>query len=115
MVGFLDCKHLSLAHVQLAIHEYPQVLFSRAVHFPYIPQLVLLVGAATAQVIDLARSFAEPCDVLLYPVLKVGYISLDSLSLMCIDRTTQLGVICKLAEDALNPTIDITDENIKEH
>ena len=50
MVGFLGCKGTLLAHVQLLIHQYPQVFFSRAVLNPYIPRLVLIVGVATMQV-----------------------------------------------------------------
>jgi len=33
-----------------AIHQHPQVLFSRAVPRPYIPQLVLIAGVAMTQV-----------------------------------------------------------------
>ena len=29
--------------------------------------------------------------------------------------TVQLGVICKLAEVALNPAVSVTDEDVKEH
>lgn len=34
MVGFLSCEGKLLAHVHLAIHQYPQVLFGRAVLNP---------------------------------------------------------------------------------
>ncbi|KAK4829839.1 hypothetical protein QYF61_006849 [Mycteria americana] len=34
-------------------------------------------------------------------------------SFNCINCTSQLGVICKLAESALNPTVYVTDEDIK--
>ena len=37
------------------------------------------------------------------------------LSLRHVDRTTQLGVICKLAEGALNPAIYVIDEDIKQY
>jgi len=33
----------------------------------------------------------------------------------CVDRTPQLGVIYKLAEGALDPTVNVTDEDIKEY
>ena len=52
-----------LAHVQLAIYQYPQVLFSRAALNPYIPQLVLIVGVATTQVQDFALSLVECHEV----------------------------------------------------
>jgi len=37
------------------------------------------------------------------------------LSLGHVDCTTQFGVICKLAESALDPTVDVTDEDDKKH
>ena len=36
-----------MAHVLAAIHQYPQVLFSKAVLSPFIHQLVLIVGVAS--------------------------------------------------------------------
>jgi len=41
-VDCLGCKGILLAHVQLAIHQYSQVLFDRAVLNLFIPQLVLV-------------------------------------------------------------------------
>ena len=46
MVGFLGCESTLLAHVQLAIHQHPQIPFGRAVLQSCIPQLILVVGAA---------------------------------------------------------------------
>ena len=43
-VGFLGCEGTLLAHIQITIHQYPQVCFARAVFNPFIPQLVLIVG-----------------------------------------------------------------------
>ena len=54
-----------LAHVWLAIHQYPQVLFRRAVLYPYIPQLLLIAGVATTQVQVLVLGFVEPHEVFL--------------------------------------------------
>jgi len=36
-------------------------------------------------------------------------------SLGCVDHSKQLGVICKLAESALNPTIQVIDKGVEEH
>jgi len=36
-------------------------------------------------------------------------------SLRHVDYTTQLGVICKLAEGALDLTVDVIDEDIKQY
>jgi len=53
------------------------------------------------------------------PQLKPVQVSLDGIpSLKHVDCTTQFGVICKLAEGALNPTANatnVTDEDIKQH
>jgi len=52
-VVFLGCKGKLLAHIQLPIHQYPQVIFVRAVLNSFIPQLVLIVGAAVTQMQEL--------------------------------------------------------------
>ena len=52
MVGFLGCEGTLLAHVQLAIHKYPQVFLGRAVLKTFIPKLVLIVGAEASQLQD---------------------------------------------------------------
>ena len=70
MVGFLGYEGTFLAHVQIAIHQYPQVLFSRAVLNPYIPQLVLIVGVAMTPVQDLALGFVELHEVHLSSLLE---------------------------------------------
>ncbi|KAK4824113.1 hypothetical protein QYF61_010736 [Mycteria americana] len=52
-VGPLGCEHTLPAHVQLFIHQYPQVLLCRAALNPFIPQPVLILGVALSQVQDL--------------------------------------------------------------
>ena len=47
MVGFLGYEGTLLAHVQLAIHQYPQVLLGSAVFHLYIHQLLLVAVVAT--------------------------------------------------------------------
>jgi len=66
-VGFLGCKGTLLAHVQHPFHQYPKVLYGRAVLNPFIPQLGLIQGILRTQVQDLTFSFAEPHEVLLSP------------------------------------------------
>ena len=70
MIGFLDCEDTLLSHVRLPIHQYLQVLFSRAVLYYFIPQLVLIVGVAMTQVQDLAFGFFEPHQILLGLLLE---------------------------------------------
>jgi len=46
------------------------VLLSRAVLYPYSPQLVVIMGIIMTQVQDLAFGFVEPHEVLLGPLLE---------------------------------------------
>jgi len=57
MVGFLGSESTLLAHDQLPIHQYAQVLFGRAVFYPFIPHLILIGRVALAQVQDLTLGF----------------------------------------------------------
>jgi len=72
------------------------------------------VGVDTTQVPNLAVGFVEPHEVHLRPLLKPVQVSLNVIpSFGCIDHTTQLGLICKLAEGTLNPTVSVIDENVE--
>ncbi|KAK4823197.1 hypothetical protein QYF61_027206 [Mycteria americana] len=99
-VGFLGCECTLSAHVQFFIHQYPQVLLGRAALNPFIPQPVLILGVAPTQVQDPALGLVEPHEVHTGPLLELVQVPLDGiLSLRCANRTTQLGVICKFAEE----------------
>lgn len=64
---------------------------------------------------DLALGFAESHEVLLSPLLKSVWISLDGTpSLGYSDCTTQFG-IHKLAEGAFDSTVNVNDEDVKDH
>ncbi|KAK4831083.1 hypothetical protein QYF61_015281 [Mycteria americana] len=113
-VGLLGCECTLLARVQLFIHQYPYVLLPRAALNPFNPQPVLISGVALTQVQDPALGLVEPHEVHISPLLELVQVPLDGiLSLRCVNCTTQLGVICKLAEGALKPTVYVTDEDIK--
>jgi len=100
-----------LGHVQLFVHRYPQVLLGRAALNPFIPQPVLIVGVALAQVQDSAPGLVEPPEVHTGPLLELVQVPLDGIpSLRHVNRTTQLGVTCKLAEGALEPAFYVTDD-----
>ncbi|KAK4806151.1 hypothetical protein QYF61_001078 [Mycteria americana] len=114
-VGLLGCEHTLLAHVQLFVHQYPQVLLCRTALNPFIPQPVWIPGVAPTQVQDLALGLVEPHEVRTGPRLQPVKVPLDGIpSLRHVNCTTQLGVICKLAEGALNPTVYVIDEDIKQ-
>ncbi|KAK4821583.1 hypothetical protein QYF61_024442 [Mycteria americana] len=99
MVCFLGCKCTLLAHVQLFIHQYPQVLLCRAALNPFIPQPVLILGVAPIQVQDPALGLVEPLEFHTGPLLQLVQVPLDDIpSLRHVNRTTQFDVVCKLAE-----------------
>ncbi|KAK4817103.1 hypothetical protein QYF61_027966 [Mycteria americana] len=106
-VGLLGCKHTLSAHVQLFIHHYSQVLFRRAALNHIIPQRVLKLRIAPTQVQDPALGLVEPHEVHIGPLLQLVQVPLDDiLSFWHVNCTTQLGVICKLAEGALNLAVN---------
>ncbi|KAK4830254.1 hypothetical protein QYF61_009321 [Mycteria americana] len=110
-VGLLGCKRTLLAHVQLFIHQYPQVLLCKADLNPFIPQPVLISEVALTQLQDPALGLAEPHEVHMGPLLQLVQVPLDGIpSLRRVTCTTQLGVICKLAEGALNPTVYVIED-----
>jgi len=83
-----------LAHVQLASHQYPQVL---------LVGLLLVLSSPVhtdsrvvpTQVQYLPLGFIESHEVHLGPLLALVWVSLDGiLSLKCVDHTSQLGAIC---------------------
>lgn len=50
------------------------------------------------------------------PLLKLVQVFMDDIqSLRCVNCITWLGVICKFAEDALNPSVRVTDEDNKQY
>ncbi|KAK4815224.1 hypothetical protein QYF61_022871 [Mycteria americana] len=100
-VGFLGFERTLPAHGQLFIHQDPQVLLHRAALNPFIPQPVLIPGVAPTQVQDLTLGLVEPHEVHVGPLLELVQVPLGAIaSLRRVNRTTQLGVVCKLAEGA---------------
>ena len=105
-----------LAHAQLFIPQYTQILLSRAALNPFIPYLVLIPEVTPTHVQDLALGLVETRKVHTGLLLKLVQVPLDGIaSLTHVDHTTQLGVICRLAEGALHPTVYIIDEDIKQY
>ncbi|KAK4811900.1 LOW QUALITY PROTEIN: hypothetical protein QYF61_014933 [Mycteria americana] len=114
-VGLLGCERTLLAHVQLSVHQYPQVLFHRAALDHIMPQPVLKPRIAPTQV-TLHLALFEPHEVHTGPLLQLVQVPLDDIpSFWCVNCTTQLGVICKLAEGALDLAVNVIDENMEQH
>ena len=100
----------------LLINQHSQVLLGKAALNPFIPLPVLISGVALTQVQDLSLDLVEPHEVHMGPLLELAQVPLDGiLSLTCVDHTTQLAVICKLAEGAPDLAVCIIDEDIKQY
>ncbi|KAK4818798.1 hypothetical protein QYF61_019519 [Mycteria americana] len=115
-IGFLGHLGTLLAHSQVAINQHPQVLFCRAAFQPLFPKPVALHGVVVTQVQDPALGLVEPHTIGLCPWIQPVQIPLQNLpTLKQINTPTQLGVICRLTEGALNPLIQIIDKDIKQN
>jgi len=80
---------------------------------PITPQPVWILGAALTQMQDLALGFAEPHEVQTGPTVQLVQVPLDAIpSFWHVSCTTQLGIICRLAEGALNLPVYVIDEDI---
>ncbi|PKU40461.1 hypothetical protein llap_9237 [Limosa lapponica baueri] len=95
---------------------HPQVLLLRAALNPFSAQPVFVLGIAPTQVQDLARGLVELYEVHTGPPLKPVQDLLDDIpSIQCVDRTTQLGVVSKLAEGVLNSTVHVSNKDVQQH
>ncbi|KAK4821693.1 hypothetical protein QYF61_027457 [Mycteria americana] len=114
--GLLGRLGTLLAHIQPAVNQHPQVLLCEAAFQPLFPKSVALHGVAVAQVQDLALGLVKPHTIDLSPSIQPVQVTLQSLhTLKQINTPTQLGVICKLTEGALDPFIQITDKDVKQN
>jgi len=79
-------------------------------------QSALILETALTQMQDLALGLVKLHEVHISPLFKPVKVPLDGNAfLQQISCTTQLGVICKLAEGALETTVCVTDEDIKQY
>ncbi|KAK4813411.1 hypothetical protein QYF61_004748, partial [Mycteria americana] len=115
-IGFLGRLGTLLAHIQAAVNQHPQVLLCQAAFQPLFPKPVALHGVAVAQVQDLALGLVKPHTIDLGPSIQPVQVPLQSLpTLQQINTPTQLGVICKLTEGALDPFVQIIDKDVKQN
>lgn len=95
-------------------HKSFSTQIQRAALSPFIPQPVFMFGIALTQVPDLVLGFVEIQEVFMDPPLRLVQVPLDDFpSLQCFDHTTQLVIVCELAEDTLNPTVYVTTKDVK--
>ncbi|KAK4830233.1 hypothetical protein QYF61_009300 [Mycteria americana] len=87
-IGFLGHLGTLLAHIQAAVNQHPQVLLCWSAFQPLFPQPVALHGVAVAQSLPTLQQINTP---------------------------TQLGVVCKLTEGALDPFVQIIDKDVKQN
>ena len=111
-----SCKSSLLGRIQFLINHHPQVLLLRAALNPFSTQPLFVIGIALTHVQDLALGLVEPHAVHAGPLLKPVKVPLDGIpSLQRINHTTELGVICKLADGVLSPTVYVIDEDVKQY
>ncbi|PKU41506.1 hypothetical protein llap_8184 [Limosa lapponica baueri] len=116
VIDFLCCQYTLPTHVKLFIHKHSQVLLLRAALQPFSTQHVFVPGIAMSLVQDLALGLVELHAVCTGPPLKPVQVPLDVIpSLQRVNRATQLGVISKLTEGALNATIHVSNKEVKQH
>ena len=114
-ISLLYNKGTLLAHVQLGVHQDPHVLFCKAAFQPVGPQHVLVDGVVPPQVQDFALPLVEQHEAPVSPFLQLVQVPLNgSTTLWCIGPSSQFGVICKLAEGALCPIIQIINEIVQQ-
>ncbi|KAK4828137.1 hypothetical protein QYF61_023935 [Mycteria americana] len=115
-IGLLGRLGTLLAHIQAAVNQHPQVLLCQAAFQPLFPKPVALHGVAVAQVQDLALGLVKPHTIHPSPSIQPVQVPLQSLpTLQQINTPTQLGVVCKLTESALDPFVQIIDKDVKHH
>ncbi|PKU47104.1 hypothetical protein llap_2599 [Limosa lapponica baueri] len=114
-VGLLG--HLStLAHIQPAVDQHPQVLFHQASFQPLVPKPIALHGVVVTQVQDPALSVVGSHTVILSPLIQPVQIPLQMLFILKqINTPAQLGVICKLTEGAIDPLVQVIDKDVKQN
>jgi len=114
-IGLLGHLGTLLAHVQPSINQYPQVHFLCTVFQPLCSKLVVLPGVVVAKVQDPAFDFVEPHPIGFSSAIQPVQIPLQGLTtLRQINTSSQLGVICKLGEGALNALIQVINKDIEE-
>lgn len=112
VTGLLSHLGTLLAHIQPAANIHTQLLFCWAAFQPLYPQPVGLPGVVVTQVKDPALCLVGPHTIGLDLSTQTPLQSLHTL--LQNSTPAQLGVICKLTEGALDPLIQIIDEDIKE-
>jgi len=84
MVGLLDCKRTLTAHVELLIHQYPQVLLLRAGLKPLSTQPALVLGIASSPTIYLCGCLEQKLGFVVSSNLEISKMVINSRLIDCI-------------------------------
>ncbi|KAJ7413989.1 hypothetical protein WISP_87148 [Willisornis vidua] len=115
-IGFLGCKHTLLSHVQVFICQNLQVLLLSAALNPFSALTIFIRGITQTQVQYLALKLTESHEGLLDTLLKLVQVPLGGIpSLSHVSRTTQFGVIRKLAVGTFDSTVSVINDHTKQH
>lgn len=114
VVCFLDFTCTFLTHIQFSIHKYPQVLLPRAALSLFILQSLWMWGVASTQMQEIMLGLTEFHEVCMSPLLKSVKVPWGGIpSLEQTSCNPQLGVIYRLADNVLNPTVHVTGADTK--
>jgi len=94
----------------------PPDFLGRVVLNPFVLQFVLVMGVALTQVQHLALRFVEPHDVHLGPLLSLSrslWMTSGPSGVLTVPHN--LVSSADLLEGALNPTVDVINEDMKEY
>jgi len=98
IVGHLGCERTLLHHVELIFNQQSQVLLRAGLN-PCFAKPLFVPGIAPTHVQDLALGLVELHDVHMGPPLKTVRVPLNGIPFFqLVNRSTQLGVTGKLAE-----------------
>ncbi|KAF4794145.1 hypothetical protein TURU_104861 [Turdus rufiventris] len=113
-IDLLGHQGTLLAHVQSA-DRYSQVPFCLGTVQPHHPQPVILQGVIVAKMQDLALGVIKPHPTGLCPSIQLVQVSLQSPpTFQQIDSCSQISVICKFTNEALNSLIHVINKNIEQ-
>ncbi|KAJ7412684.1 hypothetical protein BTVI_45504 [Pitangus sulphuratus] len=111
MLGFLGCKCTLLGYVELLIHQQTQDLLLNITLITFSALAVLVLGFVPRQVQDFALGLVDLHELVAGPPLKPVK---APPFLQHVDHTTQLVLIVKLAECALDPFVYGTNKDVKQ-
>lgn len=104
------------SHGQVVAHQNQKVHFCKAVVQFVALQHVPVPGVIPSQLQEFALPFVEFYKICLRPILQNFKVPLDfSTTLWWTNHLPPFCMICKLAEDAVSPSIRVINEEVKQY